>query len=248
MIDWLRRAGKPRPAAPPERRSLIVAGRELPVAIRTLRTARRMTLRISPDGSEARITMPPWGRSGEALAFARERSDWLAIQLAAVPRRTAPGVGQALPYRGERVTIDWRADAPRRPVLDDGAILLGGPRDALERRLQRWLESEALRLFGEDLADFAAAAHVAEPRVLLSRARRRWGSCTSDGTVRLNWRLVMAPDFVRRSVVAHEIAHLVHFDHGTRFHAFLDDIYDGDLTAANRWLKREGRSLYAAFG
>ena len=248
MIDWLRRAGRPRPPAPPERRSLMVAGRELPVAIRTLRTARRMTLRIAPDGSEARITMPPWGRSGEALAFARERSDWLALQLAAVPRRAAPVVGQALPYRGERVTIDWRVDAPRRPVLDDGAILLGGPRDALERRLQRWLESEALRLFGEDLVEFATVANIAEPRFLLSRARRRWGSCTSDGTVRLNWRLVMAPDFVRRSVVAHEIAHLVHFDHSVGFHAFLGDIYDGDLPAANRWLKREGRTLYTPFG
>ena len=72
MIEWLRRAGRPRPPAPPERRSLIVAGRELPVAIRTLRTARRMTLRIAPDGSEARITMPPWGRSGEALALDRK--------------------------------------------------------------------------------------------------------------------------------------------------------------------------------
>ena len=248
MIDWLRRAGHPRPPAPPERRSLIVAGRELPVAIRTLRTARRMTLRIAPDGSEARITMPPWGRSGEALAFARERSEWLALQLAAVTPRAAPGIGEALAYRGERVTIAWSAGAPRRPVLDDGAVLLGGPRDSLERRLHRWLESEALRLFAQDVADFAAAADVATPRVLLSRARRRWGSCTSDGTVRLNWRLVMAPDFVRRSVVAHEIAHLVHFDHGTRFHAFLGAIYDGDLAAANRWLKREGRNLYTAFG
>ena len=254
MIEWLRRAGKPRPLAPPERRtpperrSLVVAGRELPVAIRTLRTARRMTLRIAPDGSEARITMPPWGRSGEALAFARERSDWLAAQLAAVPPRTAPGVGETLAYRGERLTIAWQSDAPRRPVLDDGAVLLGGPRESLERRLQRWLEAEALRLFVQDIADFATAAAVSEPRVMLSRARRRWGSCTSGGIVRLNWRLVMAPDFVRRSVVAHEIAHLVHFDHSPGFHAFLSDIYDGDLPAANRWLKREGRALYAAFG
>jgi predicted metal-dependent hydrolase len=254
MIEWLRRAGKSRPSppperrAPPERRSLIVGGHELPVAIRTLRTARRMTLRIAPDGSEARITMPPWGRSGEALAFARERSDWLALQLAAVAPRAAPGVGDVLAYRGERLTIDWHAKAPRRPVLDDGAVLLGGPRESLERRLQRWLEAEALRLFAQDIADFSAAASVPPPRVMLSRARRRWGSCTSGGVVRLNWRLVMAPDFVRRSVVAHEIAHLVHFDHSPGFHAFLSAIYDGDLPAANRWLKREGRALYAAFG
>jgi len=52
---------------------------------------------------------------------------------------------------------------------------------------------------------------------------------------------------VRRSVVAHEIAHLVHFDHSQRFHGLLGDLYEGDLAAANRWLKREGRSLYTVF-
>ncbi|MCA1661503.1 MAG: M48 family metallopeptidase [Novosphingobium sp.] len=152
-----------------------------------------------------------------------------------------------LPFRGEPLAIAWRADAPRTPVLDDGRIVLGGPRTALERRLRRWLEAEALRLFAADAADFAAAAGLPTPRVLLTRARRRWGSCTADGTVRLNWRLVMAPDAVRRSVVAHEIAHLVHFDHGAEFHALLARIFDGELAAANRWLKREGRSLYSAF-
>jgi predicted metal-dependent hydrolase len=58
----------------------------------------------------------------------------------------------------------------------------------------------------------------------------------------------MAPDPVRRSVVAHEVAHLVHFDHSPRFHAFLGDLFEGDLPAANAWLKREGRSLYLPFG
>ena len=58
----------------------------------------------------------------------------------------------------------------------------------------------------------------------------------------------MAPDFVRRSVVAHEVAHLVHFDHSPRFHALLDDLFEGSIEEANLWLKREGRKLYAAFG
>jgi predicted metal-dependent hydrolase len=66
--------------------------------------------------------------------------------------------------------------------------------------------------------------------------------------VRINWRLVQAPDAVRRSVVAHEVAHLVHFDHSPRFHALLGEIFDDDLPAAERWLKAHGRGLYAAFG
>ena len=58
----------------------------------------------------------------------------------------------------------------------------------------------------------------------------------------------MAPDAVRRSVVAHEVAHLVHFDHSREFHALLARLFEGDVAEANRWLKAEGRSLYAWFG
>ncbi|MFX8347067.1 M48 family metallopeptidase, partial [Acinetobacter baumannii] len=79
-------------------------------------------------------------------------------------------------------------------------------------------------------------------------AQRRWGSCSARGAVRLNWRLVMAPDWVRRSVVAHEVAHLIHFDHSPRFHALLGQLFEGDIAAANHWLKRHGRSLYAPLG
>ena len=249
VIDWLLR--KPRAANPPAavtRRTLDLGGRALPLAIRRLRTARRMTLRLAPDGSEARVTLPPWGRIGEAEAFAIERAAWLARQLDALHPPEPPRAGGELPYRGERLRIDWRADAPRKPVAGDGAILLGGPEATLPARLKRWLEAEALRLIGEDAAGYAAVAGVPLPPLRLARARRRWGSCASDGTVRINWRLVMAPDAVRRSVVAHEIAHLVHFDHGPEFHALLASIYEGEIAQANRWLKREGRRLYVPFG
>lgn len=133
-------------------------------------------------------------------------------------------------------------------MLGEGRLVIGGPEENLSPRLQRWLEREALQLLESDLQDYCAAAGVPAPAIRLSRAQRRWGSCSSSGTVRVNWRLVQAPHFVRRSVVAHEVAHLLHFDHGPAFHAALDRIYDGDLAAANAWLKREGRTLYAAFG
>jgi predicted metal-dependent hydrolase len=69
-----------------------------------------------------------------------------------------------------------------------------------------------------------------------------------DGAIRINWRLIMAPDFVRRSVVAHEVAHLLHFDHSPAFHDCLAGLFEGDVAAANAWLKRDGRGLYQPFG
>ena len=49
-------------------------------------------------------------------------------------------------------------------------------------------------------------------------------------------------------MIAHEVAHLVHFDHSPAFHALLGEIYEGELAAADRWFKQHGRSLFASFG
>lgn len=233
------------PAAP---RVLTVAGRDLPVVVRRLRTARRITLRLAPDGSEARISMPEWGRTADALHFAEQRRDWLAAQLARIPPPVRIEPGCTLAYCGRSLSVEWRAAAPRRPVLTAEALVLGGPQDGIESRLRRWLEAEALRLCAADLAEYCDRAGQPVPRLALSRALRRWGSCSSRGVIRINWRLIMAPDFVRRSVVAHEVAHMRHFDHGPAFHAHLDDLYEAEIEDANRWLKQHGRALYHPFG
>ncbi len=241
MIDWLLKKERGDP-------QVEVAGRLLPIVLRRTSQARRMTMRLAPDGSEVRITLPRWGRSAEALDFARKRAGWLAGQLAAVPERVEIGHGAALPYLGDPHVIAHDPAAPRRVRARDGMLYVGGPTESLTPRLSRWLEGEARRLLAEDLAHYCAVAGQAVPRLMLSRARRRWGSCAHDGTIRINWRLVMAPAHVRRSVVAHEVAHLVHFDHSPDFHALLARIYEGDIRAANRWLKREGRQLYVPLG
>ena len=240
MIDWLRRdAQEP---------VIELAGRALPIALTRNRRARRMTLRLAPDGSAVRVTLPHWCRSAEAIAFVHARREWLAEQLAKVPAARDPVSEGTLLYRGAEMALLWETGAPRRAVAGPEGLVVGGPQDTLHRRLQRWLETEALRLFAGDAADYCARGGLDRAEVRLTRARRRWGSCSSEGVLRLNWRLVQAPDAVRRSVVAHEVAHLVHFDHSPAFHALLARLYDDDLASAELWLREHGRKLYAAFG
>ncbi len=241
MLDWLKHESSEAP-------QIELDGRSLPIVIRRLAHARRLTLRLSPDGSEVRVSMPRWGRTGEALAFARARAAWLARQIAAMPQGDSPAAGGSLTYRGGALAIAHSLSGPRRVRLGTDAIQLGGPSETLPTRLRRWLTAEARLLLAADLADYCARAGRPVPKLALSNAQRRWGSCSAKSAIRINWRLVMAPDYVRRSVVAHEVAHLVHFDHSPGFHALLADIYEGDIAEANRWLKREGRGLYVAFG
>ena len=241
MIEWLRSA-----SADPQ---IEIGERTLPITVRRHPTARRMILRLTPDGSEVHVTMPRWGKTSEAVEFAHSRTDWLEGQLAKTAKASAAHVDGKIRFRGRDLEIEWDASWPRKPLLHEHSVAVGGPENSVLPRLQRWLESQALTLMADDLAEYCERADITPvPPVRLSRAKRRWGSCSSKGIVRVNWRLVQAPDHVRRSVVAHETAHLTHFDHSPAFHALLGEIFDDDLRAADRWLKRHGRGLYAAFG
>lgn len=241
MLDWLRRD-------PHEEPVIEIGGKPLPIVIRRLDRARRLTLRLAPDGSEVRITIPRWARTAEAIAFAGSRRDWLARQLASLPVAEPLAHGATIRFRGQAFVLRHDHAAPRRPTLCDDALILGGPLASLQARVRRWLEGEAHEILAADLKEYCEKAVRTAPPLALSNARRRWGSCAPDGSIRINWRLIMAPDPVRRSVVAHEVAHLVHFDHSPAFHACLAGLFEGDVAAANRWLKAHGRTLYLPFG
>lgn len=244
MIDWLR-DDHCNPGVE-------VDGRTLPIAIRRNARSKRLTMRLAPDGSELRISMPSWGRTLDALTFAKARIGWIEQQLARVPEPLTLDNGAVVPFRGSDLTIQWRERGLRKVKRDGDTLLVGGPRDRLAARVQRWLESEALGLLREDVAFYCERAGLDVPDIRLSRAQRRWGSCSGERNtgrrIRINWRLAMAPDHVRRSVVAHEVTHLVHFDHSPAFYHLLGRVFEGEIATADGWLKQHGRSLYAAFG
>ena len=240
MIDWLR-SDQQAPA-------LKIDGREIAIELVPHARAKRMILRLGRDGNAVRVTYPTWGRRADAIRFAQERTDWVALQIAKRPVLPTLLERRWAAWRGEELAIAHDPAAPRAGVLRDRTLSFGGPEGALPTRIECWLKADALDRMTDDLAFYCERANVAVPALKLSNARRRWGSCSASGAVRINWRLVQAPDFVRRSVVAHEVAHLVQFDHSPAFHALMQRIYDGDVAQADAWLKRHGFSLYNDFG
>ncbi|MBH9536648.1 M48 family metallopeptidase [Novosphingopyxis sp. YJ-S2-01] len=221
-----------------------VAGRIYPVRIKRLPQARRMSLRADPVRGEVKVTGPTRLRTAEALAFARSRQRWLAERFAAAadPVRLMPG--QSIGFCGEPVEIVHDAGLARGVRMENDRLLVGGPADHAAARVERWLRGQARTLMTADLAFYCARAGQEEPKLSIGDARSRWGSCSSRGHIRLGWRLVMAPAMVRRSVVAHEVAHLVHMDHSPRFYALLDEIFEGDRKACDAWLKAHGTGLH----
>src|SRR5207248_3961287 len=131
----------------------------------------------------------------------------------------------------------------RTPALIDGVLRCGGPREGFARRIELFLKRSALDVMSDDVAVYAAAAGVAARSVSVGDAGTRWGSCSSQGRIRLSWRLILAPPDVRRYVVAHEVAHLVHLDHSARFKALEAKLYGSGVAEAKAQLRRLGPRL-----
>ncbi|WP_017669543.1 SprT family zinc-dependent metalloprotease [Blastomonas sp. AAP53] len=240
----------PHPAAAPAEtpQRITIGERDYALVIRRHARARNIRLRTDPAKGALLLTLPGHARLGEAIAFARAQADWIEASFAKAGAHVALEPGATIPLRGIPHRIDWNEGHGRRVIAADGVIALGGARTSLDTRLTRWLKAEAKRLCAADLADYCARAGTPVPALAISNAARRWGSCSANGTIRINWRLVMAPDTVRRSVVAHEVAHLKHMNHSADFYAWLDALFEGDRQSADRWLKAHGRGLYLVGG
>lgn len=221
-----------------------------PVTVAIVRhpRARHVLLRADVISGEVRVTVPSGLAMTTALRHVRANRDWLIERFARASGPVSLTPGARFAYLGRPVVIAWSAEHSRTVRYSDGMLRVGGASESVPRRITAWLKAMARDAMLEDLTDYCRRARVGPPGLSIGDARSRWGSCSrrrdKNATIRMNWRLIMAPPMVRRSVVAHEVAHLVHMNHGADFYALLGDLYEGDIGGADDWLRQHGPALH----
>jgi predicted metal-dependent hydrolase len=227
----------------PEQLTIAHAGDNLPVTFVRSPRARRASLRLDPAKRRVVLTAPLRMSRGIAVDFAHAQAGWIAARLKRLPDRRPFVDGADVPLFGTPHRIRHRADR-RGTVWREGVeIHVAGKPEFLARRLKDWLIAE-LRARLEPLA-LAKAARVERSikRITIRDTRSRWGSCGHDGAMSFSWRLVFAPPEVLDYLVAHEVAHLVHHNHGPRFWALARELCDGPMEPPQMWLKLNGETL-----
>lgn len=118
------------------------------------------------------------------------------------------------------------------------AIVVCGPtRLRRAAALERWYRRAARARLGALLATEAERLGVRPARLTIRAQRTRWGSCSTSGTVSLNWRLLLAPVAVARYVVVHELCHLRVPNHSRAFWDALEQALP-EWRAGHQWLRR----------
>ena len=159
-------------------------------------------------------------------AMVRESEAWILRKIDEWRGRRAPEVswteGAGLPYLGGKILLRTTAGKRARAELVGAELRVATPTGAaaeVRRAVIAWYKREAAVLLAERATWLARRAGLEPPRVFISPALTRWGSCNSRREVRLAWRLVKAPAVLADYVICHELAHLRHMNHSRAFWA-----------------------------
>jgi predicted metal-dependent hydrolase len=195
---------------------------------------RRMALRhVKPFVEEKR----PWIE--RTLRRIREAEEAAAVRL--VDGGSVPYLGSVLPLRVRVEPGRVRSHvALRRDVLD---VAVGSPgAEAVRSALEAWYRRRARVEVTPRLDAACARAGTRYTRLSIRAQRTRWASCSSQGAMSFNWRLLLAPPEILDYVVEHEVAHLQVLDHSPRFWRLLGSRSPG-YRDHERWLRRNGPAL-----
>jgi predicted metal-dependent hydrolase len=224
---------------------------------RVLRSRRRRkTVEITIDPAAGVLVAAPAVTTGEDIrAIIARRAAWIVRHVTEEDLRPRPRrfvSGESLPYLGRQVRIQVTAAPVRRvtvrfthwsfQIVEPEGLDEHKRRRAIERAIVQWYQARASERLRERVRCWAAVAGYSSPPVFIRSQRQRWGSCSADGTLRFNWRIVMAPPALIDYVMVHELAHLRVRNHSAEFWAILQRLMP-DYERRRARLREVGPSL-----
>jgi predicted metal-dependent hydrolase len=234
------------------RHQIQLGGRVVDYRVVQSNAARKLRVRIGPDGVEV---VHPVGRNREeASGFLMANERWVLEQLDRVDqlrslrRAVYPARGQIL-FRGEptrvRVEPHHSRSTGNLVRMVDGAIVVShGPRSRtpVARSLEFWLRRQARQAINDHLSRVTARLGCRPARVYIMGQRTKWGNCSSRRNLSFNWRLILAPEFVLRYLVTHETVHLAIPDHSAKFWLTVQSLCR-ETERARQWLVAHAEEL-----
>ena len=225
--------------------------------IRSARRKKTIETSLRPNG-EVIVRAPLRTGKRRIADIVRDRAAWIIRKrdelLSAKPAQSANALPETLHYHGKdvRLAIERSDAAEPSACLRDGAFRIHIPRglgaaasaDAARHALTRWYTARAeieLPPLVEKWRERVANKPVNAIRI--GNQKTRWGSCSSTGNIRLNWRLVMAAPDLAEYVVVHELAHMLVMNHSPQFWAVVAR-HIPDHRERRKRLNGEGRGYW----
>ncbi len=209
-----------------ENGSIILAGQPVSYTIRYSKKAKHIRLEIRSE-TGLTVIIPRSYSSKGVPALIKKKERWILEKLekynnAQISRHNNTiKHGDAVLYLGRHFRVVEVQSSENTVSLSMATDMLivnnkGGNR-GLSAVIEDWYRKQALLLIEEKVKDFCARMGITYGKISIRGQKTRWGSCSKQGNLSFNWKLIMAPEPVIDYVIIHEIAHLTEMNHSNNF-------------------------------
>lgn len=242
---------------------LIMVNSEIKCEVKRSTRAKRLNLKVVQD--KVRVSVPPGASYADAKAFVEAKRDWIVKHVEAWRSRNPKTVrkyetGEYLPYLGQNLPLfvlrtrkNGSGDGIRFRVrfkLAAAGFFLEMPADippdaysSIARDvLVKWYRRQAESILKSRLDHYASRMGLQYQRLSIREQKTRWGSCSSQKNINLNWRIILAPEKVLDYLIVHELAHLQQMNHSSAFWSLVET-YIPDYRIWRKWLKDNSSAL-----
>ncbi|MDH5766171.1 MAG: M48 family metallopeptidase, partial [Gammaproteobacteria bacterium] len=112
----------------------------------------------------------------------------------------------------------------------------------VRKKLIQWYRTNAELQLKDKVEHYAKIIGVKPRSVTVKVYKARWGSCSIEGEIAFNWKLIVAPHRIVDYVVVHELCHMHQHNHSSRFWACVEQVLP-DYRERRQWLKDNQRYL-----
>jgi predicted metal-dependent hydrolase len=216
----------------------------IPYRIRRSNRARRVRVTVDAAAS-VEVVLPARAPRRAADSAVIELRPWIERRVAEAERlrEAVAARGETLPYLGQTLRLVPEAGRARiGGSVASGVLRVPAEPAARREALERWFRRRARVEVAARLDAACARAGLRYTRLAIRAQKTRWASCSRQGAMSFNWRLLLAPEAVLDYVIWHEVCHLAVLDHSPRFWGLVAR-YCPAYREQVRWLRRYGATL-----
>ena len=174
--------------------------------------------------------------------MAQQNADWLYAKIRGRPTRQMFYDGHVLSLLDNPVTIRHAPEERSGIQLDGSELLVSGQAEHRQRRVFDWLKGHTKDVIAPRAEIMADQLGKKIRRISVRNTRSRWGSCSHTGNLSFCWRLILTPNWVLNYVIAHEVSHLAHMNHGPAFWKTVETL-EVETDRARTWLNENSARL-----
>jgi len=200
-------------------------------------------LRVSEDG-RVRIIAPPTFSEDDITAMLKKKAKWIDSNLKYFNGMSKVELqrNQLLLF-GNRYSYFYDTTYAQKVVVDYEHKTITSQRDLLDQKIQeKWYRSVAKKHLTKRTKELSTKMKLPFNKFFIRESKTKWGNCSKEKNISLNWKLIKAPDYVIDYIIIHELLHTVVMSHTHKFWTLLKSYYP-NYKESIKWLEKYGNSL-----